>query len=416
VLAPTVAYGQGGGMFYSGDNLTVVLFLAGFGVTFIMEGRKQRGWERRTLFCIGGVLLASATGWHWVKSLYQPLTGFLISLARNPETWLLLLVFAAIVIALGRKAPAEATPSAAPVTEQPPPLPLPRTKLTDFRWIDKQDVFTLHEASCYWAEEGLSGNDVKSPDAAGAWRMLNAAIVGKQLKAIEYSFGDMMSGRSTEARLTRVDLIVFATSKNERPRFLFPELREQGGKVAAPAPTAGISVSAPPTAKVEPAFGEPLPKLPALMLLNPLTDRTPGNNVRLAFVSGVITIRNESLVDLSECRILIDRYELAGETVEIKAQLDPGGPKSNDHFALRKAESRRLRLTGRDLADVVNDPPHRIPLEGGAFIDIRDNQRCVLHLRLTSNAKRVTVAAIEITTGAPEQVSVKILDQHLEGA
>jgi hypothetical protein len=64
----------------------------------------------------------------------------------------------------------------------------------------------------------------------------------------------------------------------------------------------------PPTAKVEPAFGEPLPKLPALMLLNPLTDR------------------------------------------------------------------------------------------------------------LTSNAKRVTVAAIEITTGAPEQVSVKILDQHLEGA
>jgi hypothetical protein len=122
------------------------------------------------------------------------------------------------------------------------------------------------------------------------------------------------------------------------------------------------------------------------------------------------------LVDLSECRILIDRYELAGETVEIKAQLDPGGPKSNDHFALRKAESRRLRLTGRDLADVVNDPPHRIPLEGGAFIDIRDNQRCVLHLRLTSNAKRVTVAAIEITTGAPEQVSVKILDQHLEGA
>jgi hypothetical protein len=244
VLAPTVAYGQGGGMFYSGDNLTVVLFLAGFGVTFIMEGRKQRGWERRTLFCIGGVLLASATGWHWVKSLYQPLTGFLISLARNPETWLLLLVFAAIVIALGRKAPAEATPSAAPVTEQPPPLPLPRTKLTDFRWIDKQDVFTLHEASCYWAEEGLSGNDVKSPDAAGAWRMLNAAIVGKQLKAIEYSFGDMMSGRSTEARLTRVDLIVFATSKNERPRFLFPELREQGGKVAAPAPTAGISVSA----------------------------------------------------------------------------------------------------------------------------------------------------------------------------
>jgi hypothetical protein len=172
-------------------------------------------------------------------------------------------------------------------------------------------------------------------------------------------------------------------------------------------------VSAPPAAKIEPAFGEPLQKLTALTLLDPRVERFAAPGGRLQQVAGFVTIKNESLVDLSQCRVLIDRYEAAGETVELKAQFDPGGPKSGDSFSLRKSEGRRLRIVHRDLADVINEPPHRIPLEGGTFIEIGDNQRCVVHLRLTCNAKRVTIVSIEIATGAPEQVEVKILDQRL---
>jgi hypothetical protein len=165
-----------------------------------------------------------------------------------------------------------------------------------------------------------------------------------------------------------------------------------------------------------PEFGPPHPKDVVLVLEEPRVELTNAPNNIPALIESFVVIRNASAVTLSECRIRLTRYRAGGHGGPIEAQIDPGGPKSNDYFTLKSGERRRVRISRRDLADVVNEPPHRVALEGGKFIEFGDDEQCFLSLRLTSNAKRVTSATLGITTVAPEQVAINIVEQHLEEA
>lgn len=82
----------------SGDNLTIVLFLLGAGITFAMAGVSQAGWKHwlliSSLFALSGIFVAAGLGWPLIKGISPRATLFVTEIATSPVAWFVVIILA----------------------------------------------------------------------------------------------------------------------------------------------------------------------------------------------------------------------------------------------------------------------------------------------------------------------------------
>src|SRR5258708_5192364 len=81
----------------AGDDLTISLFFVGLAVTIAATGMTQAGWKHRllifTLFAVAAVLFGVGAGWHWIKGYWPEASAVAATLATNPVTWFVVIMF-----------------------------------------------------------------------------------------------------------------------------------------------------------------------------------------------------------------------------------------------------------------------------------------------------------------------------------
>jgi hypothetical protein len=86
-----------------GDDL-IIIFLLSSAFLAGLEAMKATGWRIRAFGALAGVCVCAGLGWHWLKEVYPPFTGWMSSIATNPQSWFILLVLGLVWMATtGRK-------------------------------------------------------------------------------------------------------------------------------------------------------------------------------------------------------------------------------------------------------------------------------------------------------------------------
>ena len=71
----------------SGDDLTVALFFAAAGVTFMTAGLQERGFKRWGLVLAGLVSFCCAVFWPLLKDFSPIFSGAVVKTASHPASW-----------------------------------------------------------------------------------------------------------------------------------------------------------------------------------------------------------------------------------------------------------------------------------------------------------------------------------------
>jgi hypothetical protein len=92
---------------WSGDDLTIILFIGGLAVAFALGGVSAAGWRNRllisVLFVISAVLFGAAFSWPWLKTLAPEFSSIVLSIAISPVAWFVGFMFAAALMALSAR-------------------------------------------------------------------------------------------------------------------------------------------------------------------------------------------------------------------------------------------------------------------------------------------------------------------------
>jgi hypothetical protein len=85
------------------DDLVIQIFFWTSAFLAVVEAMKASGWRVWAFGILGGVLVLVGAVWSWLKEVYPPLTGWITSIATNPQSWFLLFVlFLVLVSVTGR--------------------------------------------------------------------------------------------------------------------------------------------------------------------------------------------------------------------------------------------------------------------------------------------------------------------------
>jgi uncharacterized membrane protein len=91
----------------SGDDLAIVLFLAGIAISFALAAMTTAGWRHpiliRGLFGLAGICFVGAVAWPWVKSISPIVTSIITHLATNPVSWFVVFMFLVATVLLPGK-------------------------------------------------------------------------------------------------------------------------------------------------------------------------------------------------------------------------------------------------------------------------------------------------------------------------
>lgn len=78
------------------SNLTIILFLVGLAVNFLVAGVSQAGWRHRWiirgLFVVAAVLLCVGVTWPWLKIYSPTVTKFVTEMATNSVAWFVIMM------------------------------------------------------------------------------------------------------------------------------------------------------------------------------------------------------------------------------------------------------------------------------------------------------------------------------------
>jgi hypothetical protein len=86
------------------DDLVIQIFFWTSAFLAVVEAMKATGWRVWAFGILGLVLVLIGAAWSWLKGVYPPLTGWITSIATNPQSWFLLLVlFLVLVSVTGRR-------------------------------------------------------------------------------------------------------------------------------------------------------------------------------------------------------------------------------------------------------------------------------------------------------------------------
>lgn len=87
----------------TGEDLVIQLFFWTSAFLAVVEAVKAAGWRIRAFCGLAAVLFLVGLGWGLLKEIYPPLTGWVTSVATNPQSWFLLFViFLVLVSVTGR--------------------------------------------------------------------------------------------------------------------------------------------------------------------------------------------------------------------------------------------------------------------------------------------------------------------------
>jgi hypothetical protein len=80
----------------AGDDLAIVPFLIGLAATFAVAGMSDAGWKHGafigSLFLLAAFFLLVGIGWPWIRDIWPELRGLATQVARNPISWLAVIV------------------------------------------------------------------------------------------------------------------------------------------------------------------------------------------------------------------------------------------------------------------------------------------------------------------------------------
>jgi hypothetical protein len=86
-----------------GDDL-IIIFLLSSAFLAGLEAMKASGWRIWAFGVLSGAFVCAGIGWHWLKDVYPPFTGWMSAIVTNPESWFILLVLGLVWLATtGRK-------------------------------------------------------------------------------------------------------------------------------------------------------------------------------------------------------------------------------------------------------------------------------------------------------------------------
>ena len=80
----------------AGDDLAIVPFLIGLAATFAIVGMSEAGWKHPAvigcLFLLAALFLLVGIGWPWISDISPELRGLATRVARNPISWLAVII------------------------------------------------------------------------------------------------------------------------------------------------------------------------------------------------------------------------------------------------------------------------------------------------------------------------------------
>jgi hypothetical protein len=122
----------------AGDDRTVFLFLLSMAAAFGFEAMRAETAPRRGLFVVGAAVCALAgIFWLQVKTFWPPLTAAVASVATDPISWFVILMFVLSIIAFQpRKAREALPPQSEPEPVAPPAVTLPVAVAEPRQFVD----------------------------------------------------------------------------------------------------------------------------------------------------------------------------------------------------------------------------------------------------------------------------------------
>lgn len=117
----------------AGDNLTIILFLVGTGITFAVAAVSQAGWKHpwliRGLFGAAALCVAFGLGWPWIKDIWPSVGHEISRVATNPVAWFVVLILGLTASLFLRPAQftfvPEISPASEPATSSVDSAPIP---------------------------------------------------------------------------------------------------------------------------------------------------------------------------------------------------------------------------------------------------------------------------------------------------
>ena len=81
---------------WAGDDLAIVPFLIGLAATLAVAGMSEVGWKHRVfigcLFLLAAFFFLVGIGWPWIRNISPELQGLVTRVARNPISWLAVII------------------------------------------------------------------------------------------------------------------------------------------------------------------------------------------------------------------------------------------------------------------------------------------------------------------------------------
>ena len=81
---------------FAGEDFAIVPFLIGLAATFAVAGMSDAGWKHGALigclFPLAALFLLVGIGWPWIRDIWPELRGLATQVARNPISWLAVIV------------------------------------------------------------------------------------------------------------------------------------------------------------------------------------------------------------------------------------------------------------------------------------------------------------------------------------
>jgi hypothetical protein len=81
-----------------GDDL-IIIFLLSSAFLAGLEAMKATGWRIWAFGVLSGAFVCAGLGWHWLKDVYPPFTGWMSAIVNNPESWFILLALGLVWLA-----------------------------------------------------------------------------------------------------------------------------------------------------------------------------------------------------------------------------------------------------------------------------------------------------------------------------
>ncbi|RTM14349.1 MAG: hypothetical protein EKK33_06645 [Bradyrhizobiaceae bacterium] len=101
----------------TGEDLVIQLFFWTSAFLAVVEAVKAAGWRIWTFTGLAAVLFLVGLLWGFLKEIYPPLTGWITSVATNPQSWFLLIVLFFVLVAFTGRAKKKTQTGIDPTTE-----------------------------------------------------------------------------------------------------------------------------------------------------------------------------------------------------------------------------------------------------------------------------------------------------------